>query len=105
MRRPSSVATHKTAGGLRLRAATRDKRATAGRFNGCELRFTTIAVACLVVFVRYGDAQHGHGRRRIVADIIGSVAGVPVPVEIRQRFSFLGRICYQLVGGLLVAVL
>jgi lipopolysaccharide/colanic/teichoic acid biosynthesis glycosyltransferase len=40
-----------------------------------------------------------------VADIIGSVAGVSAPVEIRQRFSFLGRIRYQLLGGVLVAVL
>jgi lipopolysaccharide/colanic/teichoic acid biosynthesis glycosyltransferase len=40
-----------------------------------------------------------------MANMIGSVAAASLPVEIRQRFSFLGRIRYQLVGGLLVAVL
>ena len=40
-----------------------------------------------------------------MAEIIGSVASVSAPVEIRERFSLLGRIRYQLLGGLLVAVL
>ncbi len=40
-----------------------------------------------------------------MSDSIGSIARVPQPVEIRRRFSFLGRIRYQLAGALLFAVI